>query len=353
MKSFAVRAIDIGYGHVKYTDGFDPETQVVAAACFPAQSPIAPKRMIETDATLRRDTFLVPCDNQVYEVGRDIHLALNTHHVSEVLDQKYPLSTAYKARLYGALNYMSHGLPGGVLDYLILGLPLTTYFTLADSLAKRFTGKHIINTRGQTITVNHCLVYPQPLGGYAYYLMKHRVQSKGTPRALIIDPGYNTVDWFVCQGMTASEERSKAIQRGMSAVLREVAEHLIQDMGLDANAAEIVRYIDQSRLAGTPLHLYGKPVDLSDYMPAGNHIVEEAAQAVKNSIGSGADIDVIVVTGGGASMYSAGLQRKFPQHEVIELEEPNLSNVRGFHYLGERLASSAARAAVLKESIGA
>lgn len=353
MNSFTVRAIDIGYGHVKYTDGFDPDTHDVAASCFPAQSPIAPKRMIETDATLRRDTFLVPCDDQIYEVGRDIALALNAHHVSEVLDQKYPLSSAYKARLYGALNYMSHGLPAGVIDYLILGLPLTTYLTLSDSLAKRFSGKHVINTRGQTITVNHCLVYPQPLGGYAYYLMKHGGQSKGTPRALIIDPGYNTVDWFVCQGMTASEERSKAIQRGMSAVLREVAEQLIQELGLDANVSEIVRYIDQSMLTSTPMHLYGKPIDLSLFLPAGNHIVEEAAQAVKNSIGSGADIDVIVVTGGGASLYSAELRRKFPQHEVVEMEEPNLSNVRGFHYLGERLARSAARAAGLKESIGA
>ncbi len=347
-----VRATDIGYGHVKLTEGIDPDTNDVSALCFPAQSPIAPQRMINAEATQRRDTFLVPCDDQIYEVGRGINLALGAHHVSEVLDHDYPLSVAYKARLYGALNYMAPGLPSGVIDYLILGLPLTTYFKLSEPLAERFSGRHVINTRGLSITVSNCRVYPQPLGGYAYYLVKHAIQHGGTPRALIVDPGYNTIDWFVCQGMTASEDRSKAIHRGMSAVLREVAERMIRELGLDASVSEVVRYIDQARLSGSPLLLYGKPIDLAHYMSAGDHIVEEAIQAVKNSIGSGADIDTIVVTGGGASLYTTELRRKFPKHEIIELDEPNLANVRGFHYLGERLASSAARASGVREKVG-
>jgi len=352
MKSFEVRAIDIGYGHVKFSDGIDPETHEVSAASFPAQSPVAPKRVINTEATQRRDTFLVPCNDEVYEVGHGINLALGAHHVSESLDHDYPLSVAYRARLYGALNYMASGLPDGAIDYLILGLPLTTYFKLEKQLAERFTGRHVIDTRGQIITVRNCRVYPQPLGSYAYYLMKHANQHGGSPRALIIDPGYNTVDWFVCQGMTASEDRSKANKRGMSAVLKMVAERIIQDLDLDATVAEIVRYIDQAHLSGSPLMLYGKPLDLIPYMSAGEHIVREAIQEIKNTIDSGADIDVIVVTGGGASLYADEIRRKFPKHEIFELDEPNLANVRGFHYLGERLARSAARASGMKESAG-
>jgi len=348
MHSFAVRAIDIGYGHVKFSDGIDPGSHEVSASSFPAQSPIAPKRVIHTEATQRRDTFLVPLAGEIYEVGRGINLALGAHHVSESLDHDYPLSTTYQARLYGAFNYMRQGLQNGVIDYLVLGLPLTTYFRLEKQLAERFTGTHIIDTRGQSITVRSCRVFPQPLGSYAYYMVKY-AQGK-TPRALIVDPGYNTVDWFVCQGMTASEERSKANKRGMSSVLKAIAERIIRDLDLDATVAEIVRYIDQARMSGSPLVLYGKPLDLAPYMSAGEHIVQEAIQEVKNTIDSGADIDVIVVTGGGASLYVDEIRRKFPKHEIVELDEPHLANVRGFHYLGERLAMSAARATSLQET---
>lgn len=55
-------------------------------------------------------------------------------------------------------------------------------------------------------------------------------------------------------------------------------------------------------------------------MAAGNSIIQEAAQSVKNSVGTGHDIDVILLTGGGGSLYSKAIQEKFPHHEVIALD---------------------------------
>ena len=161
---------------------------------------------------------------------------------------------------------------------------------------------------------------------------------------LVVDPGYNTVDWFVCRGMVASEARSGATLRGVCAVMRAVADRFIQKTGADAGISEIVRRIDQSIQHGTPFMLYGKCENLNEYMPAGDAVIEERAQAVKNAIGSGADIDVIVIGGGGATLYAEPLRRKFPKHQVVLLDHPVYANVRGFHILGEDLARVANRA---------
>jgi plasmid segregation protein ParM len=65
---------------------------------------------------------------------------------------------------------------------------------------------------------------------------------------------------------------------------------------------------------------------------------------VKNAIGSGADIDVIVIGGGGATLYAEAFRRKFPKHQVVLLDHPAYANVRGLHILGEELARVANRA---------
>ena len=55
---------------------------------------------------------------------------------------------------------------------------------------------------------------------------------------------------------------------------------------------------------------------------------------------SGGDIDVILMTGGGARFYAKAIENRFPQHKVVTLSNPPLANVRGFHMIGELLAKS-------------
>ena len=261
-----------------------------------------------------------------------------------MLDENFALSEHYAARLFGALNYLSPGLPDYAIDVLVLGLPLNTYPKHHKALAERFTGQHVINDANDTLQIRSCHVYPQPLGSYASYILGLGQSQGKAPFALSIDPGYNTVDWFVCQGMSANDVRSGAVQRGMGAVLRAIAEDMIKTHSFDATPVELVRAIDRAMSTGSKLEIYGREFDLSDHMAAGNEVIQEAAQAVKNSVGSGSDIDVIIMTGGGAELYRDVIQDKFPRHKVITLSSPALANVRGFHLLGEMLAKSLSKA---------
>lgn len=116
-----VRAIDVGYGHVKFTDGRDPETNEIRTDSIPSQSPAATVHVRQAGhgessfaggVVMRsRDTFRVPVGDRTYEVGRDVHLATVGTNVTEVLDREFALSDAYATRLFGAVNYMPPSLP--------------------------------------------------------------------------------------------------------------------------------------------------------------------------------------------------------------------------------------------------
>jgi plasmid segregation protein ParM len=352
-ENFVVRAIDVGYGHIKFTDGHDPVSGLIRTEVIPSQSPAV---AVEAKATgddsrkkkltpvlSKRDTFIVPVNGVLYEVGRDIHMAIHGNHESEVMDSKFPSTDVYAARLYGALNYMLPSLPGRNIDILVLGLPMNTFSAYRSELEERFTGTHVINEAGTAVTIKCCIIYPQPLGSYAAYLIE-MLGSAPLPMALVVDPGYNTVDWFVCKGMVANELRSGAVLRGVGQMLRPVASEIIRRLRIDATPAEIVRLVDRGLVTDQKLELYSSTYEIKDFLWAGKSIVTEAAQAIKNSVGSGADINVIVVTGGGAALYAPAIATHFPSHKVVTLSSPATANVRGFHELGEQISRSRMRA---------
>ena len=99
--------------------------------------------------------------------------------------------------------------------------------------------------------------------------------------------------------------------------------------------------------------MMGAEIDLAPYMGAGNAIIDEAAQAVKNSVGTAMDIDIIILTGGGGPMYEAAIRKTFPLHKVVLLDDPAHANVRGFHFMGEKLARSAERATASASAVTA
>ncbi|MDK9702547.1 MAG: PRTRC system protein D [Sulfuritalea sp.] len=339
-QAVVVRAVDVGYGHVKFTDSYDAEGTLCVDS-FPSQSPIAKGDPLSARVLKRRDTFIVPVGKRFYEVGKEVADALHGHQESAVLDTKFALSDAYHARLLGALNYMAPNLPGKTLDCLVLGLPLTTFKNLHEKVAQRYSGEQVLNTKGDTLFIRHCEVFPQPLGSYAAFLGTKEFTE--VPRALVIDPGYNTIDWFVCKGMVVSDQRSEATHRGMSAVMKDIAERIIKELSIDAGTAEVIRLVDAALTNGKPLKLCGQLVNLPEFMPAGDSVIEEAAQAVKNSVASGADIDEIVMTGGGACLYAPAVQKFFSQPLTI-LPDSSFANVRGFQALGENVARSQRRA---------
>ena len=349
MKQPVVRAADVGYGHVKWSEGRDDSGEIITDT-FPSQSPLAgdaPKKsekLGEAGVRQERDTFRIPVSGRVYEIGRGVRSIIGKNQELEQLDRKFALSDGYAARLFGAFNYMLPSLPGNTIDFLMLGLPLTTYRNVSDALSEKFVGEHVINDAGQTIIVKHCAVYAQPFGSYGAYLQRPMPRHTEAPLALVVDVGYNTIDWLTCEGMVENPAMTDGVELGMSGYLREVAKSIISASAMDANESAVVRDLDKAIVQGLTYRLGGRPVDLEPHFKAGHSILEQAAQSVRNHIGAGESIDVIIVSGGGAATYAPWIQKQFPAHEVITLPSPAHANVRGFHLFGEWIAQSATRA---------
>ncbi len=344
-----VRAIDVGYGHIKFVLSHDVDTMAVKCSSFPSRSPRAsrqPGADLSAGVMTKLDTVTVEINGQIYEVGRDVISAASAHDSSETLAKDFAMSDAYMARLYGALSYMVKGASLSKIDYLVLGLPNMTFHTMAKPLSEKIGGKkHVINTMGCEVEIDKVLVFPQPMGAFFDHGFREKaVEKLGKSVNLIVDPGYNTLDWLFTQGLSPSAARSGSVALGMSAVIRAVGEEMLSKEKKSANIDRVINRIDAAILQNAEYRLSGQVIDLKKYMPAGRTVIEQGINAIHKSVGDGDDIDNIFIAGGGSSFFYEELSARYPDHHVIKIENPQFANVRGFQFIGNNKAQSAMRA---------
>lgn len=334
---------DVGHGHTKFGIHGGPRFSIPSQV---ANGSEASYSQVRSEVLYDNDIRTVKVGDKPLVVGPDVANVMPTDTETEVLGPDYSNSDTYAALLYGAMAYMLDSRQQDEVEMLALGLPVSAFASRHERLAKRFTDKHVVDTSGRTVTVRRTVVFPQPLGGYATYLASLGSEAQQAPTALIVDPGYGTVDWFVCKGMHVLTARCGDVKRGMGAVLRAIADALIKENDFDATPSETVRQIDRALRERQTLRMYGREIDMDRYSHAGASIIEEAANAVRNSIGSGADVDAIVMVGGGAEFYASAIQERFKSHAVHVLDDPAYANVTGYGLLARMLSQSAKRAAL-------
>lgn len=112
-------------------------------------------------------------------------------------------------------------------------------------------------------------------------------------------------------------------------------EALAQVVGDDLNEAlSDINRLDTALLRGNQLGWYGKTIDISRYLPRVEHIVNSACEAIFNSVGPLNDIGRVILVGGGAQHYLAGIQRACRQHAVNVVNNPLYANVMGYQFAG-------------------
>lgn len=344
-----VRAVDVGHGHIKYVTDHDVDTGEMLCDSFPSRSPRGGGVDLTAGVMSKLDTVTVEVGGRLYEVGKKVISAAGARDASEYLSRDFATSDAYMARLYGALNYMYPHLGGHKIDWLILGLPNLTLSTMSQPLLERVRGEHIINTSGLKIEIGNVRILPQPLGAFFDYGVRQNNFADLRKRvSLIVDPGYNTFDWLLCEGLAPNAARSGSIERGMAGVVRAIAEEILRDYDAagSANINSVINRLDYALCNQEPYRLYGKEIDLDKYLKAGDTIIEQAINALEQSVGAGNEIDTIYIAGGGASFYHKALQARYPHHTVVQINEPQFANVRGFQIVGTNWAQSAQRASI-------
>lgn len=347
LEGAVVRAIDLGYGNVKYTRQHREAFSTIECDLFPSRSPMAGDNGLAAGVMQGRNTVVIKVNGSDYEVGHDVAKAQGTFDISSVLDKDFCLSDPYLARLRGALYYMMGGdsktglkhFKGNHINLLVVGLPVSSFRSvdLRTKLIALLTGSHEL-PNDRTVVVDEVMVMPQPIGAFFEYAFdKNMLDSLRKQTNLIIDPGFFTFDWVLCEGLTPIDGRSDSVNRGMSAVIKEIADAAKKQEGWDkADSEMLTRMLDEYFREGRPFIVYGKNYDVEDYISAGKTIIQQAVSAVSRSVGDGADIQNIIVAGGGATVFLEAIKDKFSRHTIQVRKDPVFSNVRGFQLVGER-----------------
>lgn len=334
-----VRAIDVGFGNTKFTtknyrDG-------MGCDLFPSIAPLTPAALLKNDEMLTGGRIVnVNVSGQTYTIGKDVRTASTTSTV-RILDERYPESDVYLALVMGALYEMREE----TIDLLVLGLPMNTYSKFQLSLAKRMKGKHTIPNPARkknsfapaeiTVTVKTVKVIPQAIGAFLNYSVhKGLNDALQNQLNLVVDVGRGTLDWFVSQGTQPIVARSGATFGGVAKIALTVAER--EDPSLKDNQS-IMDRIEAALHTKQPILISRKPVDIwAKHEGVIKKAITDPIQKMVFGLGELKDIDNILVTGGGSSLYMNELVNVFGAGEFIVDDEPIFANVKGFQLAGEQ-----------------
>lgn len=330
-KQEVIRSIDVGYGNTKYTVNTNGK---VVCKTFPSITPR--KELIEMSGGIlaKRDTKVVTVNNAEYEVGPEAYDAKGSEE-NRVLHDRYIYSDQYKALVFGALSYMGET----VIDKLIVGLPVGSESTKSDDLKEMLTGTHILSD-GNKVQVKSVSVLAQPLGGFMNYAFTNNVYGEmRTEKTLIVDPGFLTVDFLTTKGVKAVERQSGVYPGGMSKILSAISKSISKDIN---KRYEDLHAIDEALSSGK-LKIYGKNYDITPHIKASASVVDEAVGYMANVVGSGMDVDNIMVVGGGGKVFYDSIKKHYPNHDVILVDDGIFSNVLGYQIAGEKTSGKEAK----------
>ena len=323
--SIVVRAIDVGFGNTKYVAA--SAGGQVDCGHFPSLAYFAHDEEPVDSMGGKRRTIQVPLDGLFYEVGPDVEFAADRFR-SRQLHDGYTETAEYRAFTIGALHYMKVER----IDLLVVGLPVSQYMTRRAALQKAMTGTFDAG-RKRRIVVKRALVVPQPQGALYWSATQHASVASPKCKTLVMDVGSRTFDWLVTRGMRVVPNMSDSVARGVSDILRHIAD------SVGAKIKEDFRDLDAVDLAlrsGRILRLYQQDHDLKKFEPAIHKIADQALNFVLARLDGPQDIEHIILVGGGAHLYAKAIKRRFPKHKIIEVADPMYANVRGFQLLGEQ-----------------
>ena len=338
--SKVVRAIDVGFGQTKFTLGrAEGSAAELRCASFPSLAYTSmkdPGAGSAGSAGDRRKTVALPIEGTYYEVGPEVQLAADNYRATQLHDQ-YLGTPEYLALARGAMSFMKVA----EIDLLVVGLPVSMFQARRAQLERLMTGTHDLG-RGRSVTVRRAVALAQPQGALVFYTAAcHKGKTIGQEQSLVIDPGSRTFDWLFSRGMRLVLKVSNSVNRGMSDILKTVAQEIGSDIGRPYHDLPA---IDAALRTGKPLLIYQRPYDLTPILPTVRTVARAAVSSMMEWITEDYSIQNIILVGGGAFMFKDAVRAAFPNHVVQSLRDPMYANVKGFQIAGENLLTQAGEA---------
>lgn len=262
------------------------------------------------------------------------------------LDESYPATPEYKALYYAALSAV--GAPK--VASLVTGLPVRQFQDIREreALRERLVGRHHIR-EGLTVEVENVTIVPQPAGAFMAHSTTEGLEPHERLRpddtSLIIDPGHWSLDWIVYAGGFQNRSSGSTSSAGQVMIQR-AAELLAAQHRIKLPEAKLERAVITRQRT-----LQVGNVELN-FWPALEAVAGEIVDAnlvqIRGSIRAVSDrlgVDVVLLTGGGASLFEGAIRKAFPDSRVAVVKDSVLANARGFFGLAGMAIGNAAKAA--------
>ncbi|MBX3610756.1 MAG: hypothetical protein KF871_12750 [Hydrogenophaga sp.] len=344
-------AIDVGYSNVKYTSGrvaIGGHVEI-RAGHFPAVAPVLRNAGFEArPGTTGADGVFVTLGGVRYFAGRGYEFHSSGSDVRSVPDN-YCESDQYMALARGAMHYIAQDVGAQqslVIETLVLGLPLSTFRKYRLTLAARFEGDHILEATGNgqmscLVQVQKVLVVVQPMGAL-YQLGTANPTSPVPGWTLVVDVGGGTLDWFVAKDLQPNWIRSGAHKRSMLDCCYAIAD---KNNPAWKEQPDIIERIDTAlRTGADTFEVQSETFRMVEYRDVVNAVLAESVNKMLASVGMTDNLNLVLVTGGGANLFANYLCEKHPEFQGVLRVDPDglYANVKGFHLMGE-IEHSAAR----------
>ena len=340
-----VLAIDVGYGHVKWVSiNSNGETK---KGMFPSVAAITTRdRSGENVGMANLRTVTVNVGEHNYVVGRDAYLETDAHFSRTRLND-YSQTDGYKALMQGAM--VISGMRE--IDQLVIGLPLTTMASYHELLKEQYKGEHFIGAsnakRKNVVTVDGVTVTSQPAGAILHAASVDETLRKKT--SLVIDVGYFTVDYLMCQGLRPYYARSGAVEGGMSSYYDHLGGAVVEQLGkagFGKKSAIDHFLLEKSLTEGVA----GDGGHMKYTLMVGNRAVDISESVLKSKIklngyidrivtGMGSNsldmVNSIILAGGGGMFLKRELKERVGKsHEFVELGQGQFAIAQGYAALG-------------------
>ena len=329
-----VLGMDIGYSNLKLVfapaDSKDPRTKVMPAGAAPHEMITS---SIKGDGP-ENDYLCVTLDGEKWVAGVEGNLIGGNYRQ---LHKNYSTTQAYQALFYAALHTAAMQGDCLVIDRLVTGLPVDQHQDAAykNALADRLTGIHKISPLVQ-VEVKETIVLPQPAGAYLDQLDLMGADAMSDAVAVVIDPGFFSVDYVVLQGSRIQNQSSGTSKRACSVLIEAVDEMVRDDLGRLIGTSRIESAIRTGRYV---LKMGPTSIDLGPYIAKAAAQVAPQALSHMQAQMRHEDVhpDFVILAGGGSKLYEEAARAIFPNVEVVSNPDPVLANAMGFWLYGAAL----------------
>jgi plasmid segregation protein ParM len=322
-------SVDIGYG---YTKGIGPKGFRFS---FPSVIGTAEDIRFATDLIHGEEELAVEFGDRRFFYGEQA--LLQSRVQSAIFDRSRVHDHTYKMLFAASLVEVAESVPNSEHLKVVTGLPVD-FFSDRTEVVKSFEGVYRVSTdRSMKFTVESVFVAPQPFGS----LFRELLSEKGkiadddmeNGRVAVIDVGTYTTDFVVSDRLRYVQRLSGSIRIGWNEVVNQVQQALA-----DMHRLELMPHeVDQALRAGK-VRVRGEPVSLEPLIePALVDIQTAIIARARDLWGEGADMDMILVSGGGGPHLYDAIHSVYPHARL--LDDAFWANAEGFYRFAQRPAT--------------